>query len=279
MKMKLYDRIDKMVDGVKLAVGEEFAAYLYGSVMFDDYREDQSDVNVVFLTKYPLSDQQAENALHLRERLAEKSGDKRFAEFCGAVLSEEAFLKGDPTTAVVYAKSGATISHEGFAVSLCERYSMFAANKKLFGKDVFAEQPYPEQPEIVKEIKHRWSDVDVRSLGARKAFFAIYQAALDLYLLSCGEPCGKTDALLWAIENGVADERSLMQAVALRLTKEASKTEDAKSWARSDAPQQLLQTLVDKMLSAGVAERKRDDYDASQAATKRPPLKMRKRQL
>lgn len=83
------------------------ALYLHGSVVLGDFRQGWSDIDLLCLTERPLSREQAETLVRLRQKLLQEEPDNPFyRSFEGGFLTPEAFLRGTPDRVVYWGTGG-----------------------------------------------------------------------------------------------------------------------------------------------------------------------------
>ena len=110
--MTLKEAIQIMADEiVTILADNKTTIYLYGSVALDDFKLGWSDIDILVLTEYEITEQQSEELVGLRQSLLERyPGNMYFRLFEGGMLSAEAFFLNENDRTVYWGTSGQRIT-------------------------------------------------------------------------------------------------------------------------------------------------------------------------
>lgn len=193
--------------------------YLYGSVTMDDFRPGWSDVDLLALTRRPITPEQAERLLPLRQTLPKQYPELFFARsFEGGMLDIASFLKGYPTTVVYWGTSGQRIAerHHFDSFGLWELHH---CGWLLHGEDVRDLLPFPTPSDLHTDVARHLDAILHHGCGGRSlyAFGWLLDIARGLYTLRHDAVIPKTAAGEWALAHGLCpDEAALRLALAVR---------------------------------------------------------------
>ena len=193
--------------------------YLHGSATSDDFHPGWSDLDIVCFTETPLTDEQANELLMLRQTLAEKHGAHFFRALEGGFLPLDAFLSGEDCICAYWGTSGQKIKNNFHLNSFC-RTTLLDTGKLLFGPDVRARIPRPSMDALRADvIDHLKTVHEVSPLTGRSLYSAgwLFDVARGLYTLRTGGVAPKTRAGEWALENNLCpDPDDMRRALDLR---------------------------------------------------------------
>ena len=131
--------------GLQDRLGDHFLSlYLYGSAAMEDFRPGWSDLDLLCLTRAPLSPAQADALLPLRQSLAEAAPAVPFLRRAeGAVLSLAECRSCRCVRAVVWGSRGERLS-DGWLPDAFTLLSLHQCGCLLAGKEVRASLPRPD---------------------------------------------------------------------------------------------------------------------------------------
>ena len=194
--------------------------YLYGSATAGDFRPGWSDIDILVLTREPISMDQAEQLLHLRQTmLREEPGNPHYRSFEGGMLSLAGFLTGTPDTVVSWGTSGQRIDTRYHFDSFC-RMQLLDSGILLHGEDIREKLPRPTYADLKADVRRH--DASIRQ-HARRTGRELYSYGwlLDisrcLYTLRTGQIIPKTAAGEWALQEQLCPcADALTRAVQIR---------------------------------------------------------------
>lgn len=176
--------------------------YLYGSLTLDDFQPGWSDIDILCLTREPLSVRQAEDLVNLRQRLQEREPDNPFyRSFEGGMLTLDAFLSHKPDRVVYWGTSGQRITqHHTFdCFSMVE---LLEHGILLWGEDIRHQLTKPSYEALRQGIQGHYECVRKYAAGTRSfyTFGWFLDIARCIYTLRTGQIISKTAAGKWALE-------------------------------------------------------------------------------
>ncbi len=195
------------------------SVYLYGSAAMNDFCSGWSDIDLLVLTRTPITPQQAEALLMLRQELPKQHPEMRYARaFEGGMLALDAFIEHTPTTVVYWGTSGQRITDQHRFDSFC-LWELHHAGRLLHGKDIRHLLPLPTAEMLHADIARHLRTILEHGHGAPHlyAFGWLLDIARGLYTLRHDTVITKTAAGEWALTQGLCpDEDALRLALALR---------------------------------------------------------------
>lgn len=197
----------------------EPSIYLYGSVTMDDFRPGWSDIDLLVLTRAPITQEQAETLVDLRQSLPKQHPVMRYAHaFEGGMLALDAFLKGYPTTVVYWGTSGQRI-RERHQFSSIDLWELYHGGQLLHGADVRVFLPIPTPSNLHADVARHLDTILQHGHGDRGlyAFGWLLDIARGLYTLRHDAVISKTAAGEWVLAQHLCpDEAALRLALAVR---------------------------------------------------------------
>ena len=204
------------------AILEPFAPsiYLYGSCVLNDFKMGWSDIDILVLTKTPISEEQAARLVTLRQTLLEEEpNNPYFRSFEGGMLTLDTFLSGEADRVVYWGTSGERIT---------DRYQLDAFSAKLlvergillYGTDVRVRLPRPTFDDLKAAVRYHYDTIRkyVKKTGRNFYSFGwLLDISRCLYTLRTGKILSKTAAGEWALREDLCPcADALERAVAIR---------------------------------------------------------------
>ena len=218
----LKDSIKKMTAEIAAVLNENGpSVYLYGSVVLGDFRLGWSDIDLLVLTREPITAVQAEKLLHLRQSLTEGEPENPYYRlFEGGMLPLSAFLTDMPDTVVYWGTSGERITDRYVFDSFC-RLELLEIGVLLYGPDVREQITRPSYEDLRSDVRRHYEAVRAYGSTTGKSLYSfgwLLDISRCIYTLRTGKIIAKTKAGVWALENGLCpDAAALETAVDLRL--------------------------------------------------------------
>lgn len=197
-------------------LGEEaFSLYVHGSVVLGDFRPGWSDIDILCLTKAPLSPCQARRLLHLRQELATEHNDPGFRLLEGGILSLEAFLDASSTQAVYWGTSGEHLA-ETYALDPFSRQVLLDSGRLVYGKEIRPALTPPAMADIHRAIAAHLQVT--QRFGASPSPIIhgagwLLDTARGLYTLHTGHISAKTTAGEWALREQLVPAPAVLERV------------------------------------------------------------------
>ena len=208
--------------------GSDPSVYLYGSVPLSDFRPGWSDIDLLVLTGKHITPAQAEELLHLRQKLSASVLYARLFE--GGMLPLSAFLSGAPDTVVYWGTSGERITDRFAFDSFCTLELKDHA-VLLYGKDVRSLVPRPAYADLYADVERHLRSI--REYGGQTgeslySFGWLLDLSRCMYTLRTGLVAAKTGAGEWALQNGLCPvPEALETALRVRKTPELFRSDAA----------------------------------------------------
>lgn len=208
--------------------------YLYGSVTTEDYRPGWSDIDLLVLTMDPITEEQSDALLHLRQTLAARDPDTpHYRLFEGGMLDLGAFLSGEETRVVYWGTTGERIKAT-HAFSAFDRASLLQNGQLLLGRDVRRHIEMPDFPAIIEGISQHLQSVREHGAGSRSiyAYGWLLDVARCLYTLIEGKLTTKTAAAQWVLDQHLCPcPAELSMALTVRRQPELIRDESVLAYA------------------------------------------------
>jgi len=199
--------------------------YLFGSVVFDDFKLGWSDIDIIVLTEREIPERQADILVGLRQAMLEHYPcNPYFRLFEGGMLSVDAFLNGKNERTVYWGTSGQRIT-DNFKMDSFGMAELLDNGILVYGEDIRDRITYPTYAQIREDIVHHVRTA--REHGTSVGW--LLDIARGIYTLRTGKVISKTAAGEWALENNLCPDMGAMQK-AVRIRKEPGKySKDDKS--------------------------------------------------
>ena len=199
--------IDKMVRRISdILVSCVPTIYLYGSVALGDFKLGWSDIDILVLTQEPISEDQANQLVHLRQvMLSENPENPYYRSFEGGMLSLRAFLSGEPDRVVYWGTSGERITtryvFDSFSMS-----ELLDSGILLYGEDVRMRFTRPTYIDLKEDVRHHYETIRLYAGQTGRELYS-YGWLLDIsrciYTLRTGKIIAKTAAGEWALQEKI----------------------------------------------------------------------------
>lgn len=186
-------------------LGGNITLYLHGSVTMGDYRRGWSDIDILCLTKTPLTEAQLDALLMLRQELVNEMGDNIFRSFEGGILDCDAFLRGERGRAVYWGTSGQRVTDD-YAFDVFSRLALIDDGVLLMGGDVRDGLERPGRLELNEAIRRELDAVTAHAGDTGESVYSagwLFDIARCLYTLDTGKIAPKTRAMEWALQKGL----------------------------------------------------------------------------
>ena len=146
--------MERMTREITAILGKKaHSLWLYGSVVLDDFRLGWSDVDFLALSSGPLTAEEAERLLLLRQRLsAQEPGNPYYRCFEGIVADRDEYLRQDYTRVVYWGTSGQRVT-DRVGEDVFARYELAKYGRPVFGnpdRSLFRE---PDRGSLVRAVR------------------------------------------------------------------------------------------------------------------------------
>ena len=180
--------------------------YLYGSVVFDDFKPGWSDVDILVLTQKQITEEQANRLVNLREELhAEEPDNLYYRSFEGGMLTLDAFINKTTDRVVYWGTSGQRIA-DNYHFDSFSKKILLENGRLLYGEDVRDKLTVPTLTELKKDIENHLDSIRKYAHLSGKSLYSfgwMLDISRCLYTLRTGKIIAKTAAGEWALKEGL----------------------------------------------------------------------------
>lgn len=177
--------------------------YLYGSVVFDDFKSGWSDIDILVLTQKQITEEQANRLVNLRQEMrAEEPDNPYYRSFEGGMLTLDAFINKTPDRVVYWGTSGQRITDNYYFDSF-SRKILLENGRLLYGEEVRDKLTAPTFDELKKNIEKHLDSIRKYARLSGKSLYSfgwMLDISRCLYTLRTGKIIAKTAAGEWALK-------------------------------------------------------------------------------
>ncbi len=219
--MNLQSSINNMTARITdILLPDEPSIYLYGSCVLDDFQFGWSDIDILVLTEKPISEQQADKLVHLRQSISTaEPNNPLYRCFEGGMLTLDAFKHHVPAKVVYWGTSGQRIT-DSYSFSACNMKELLEHGRLLYGKDIREQLTPPCFEDIRADIRFHYETIRKYADSTGRSLYSfgwILDIARGIYTLHTGKIISKTAAGEWALQNHVfSNNAALETALAVR---------------------------------------------------------------
>lgn len=202
--------------------------YLYGSCVLGDFQFGWSDIDILVLTEKPISEQQANKLVCLRQSIAAaEPSNLLYRCFEGGMLSLDAFKRQVSTKVVYWGTSGQKIT-DSYHFDACCMKELFDYGRLIYGKDIREQLMQPSFADLKANIQIHYETIRkyANSTGRSiHSFGWLLDIARCIYTLRAGKIISKTDAGEWALQNCLFPDIDVLE-IALAVRKNPQKFQE-----------------------------------------------------
>ena len=189
--------------------------YLYGSATAGDFRLGWSDLDILALTQVQITPEQAGKLLFLRQEMLEKEPDNPYyRSFEGGMLDLPSFLKGRPSSRVVYwGTRGQRVTNAYSLDSFCMT-QLLESGVLLHGLEIREQLSKPCFEDLRADVAAHFRTIRRHGGEAGRSFYAfgwLLDIARGLYTLKTGRVASKTAAGEWALKNCLCPDKDALE--------------------------------------------------------------------
>lgn len=235
--MDLQKQIQTMSSSIQNILDMPVSIYLYGSITMGDFQYGWSDIDLLCLTGYSITQDQAQRLVGLRQELVEQYRDPVYRLFEGGILSLQSLLNGTPDTVVYWGTSGQQITDTHYFDSF-SRYELKTNGVLIAGRDIRTMIALPSNTNMRKAIQLTYEIIRKRAVQTDESLYSygwLLDIARCIFTLRTGDVIAKTQAGEWALEQQLCPVPETLKKVLL-VRKEPLKYKDDptfKAWTRS----------------------------------------------
>lgn len=202
--------------------------YLYGSCVLDDFRFGWSDIDILVLTEKPISEQQADKLVSLRQSInAAEPNNPIYRCFEGGMLTLDAFKYHVPTKVVYWGTSGQRIT-DNYHLDACCMKELFDYGCLMYGKDIREQLTPPSFEDIKANIQFHYETIRKYANSSGRSIYSfgwLLDIARGIYTLRTGKIISKTAAGEWALQNCLFPNTAALE-IALAVRKNPQKFQE-----------------------------------------------------
>ena len=187
------------------------SVWLYGSVVFYDFRPGWSDIDLIIFSEDEISDVQARELLTLRQALAAAEPDNAYYRcFEGVIVNLEEYRSGAFRRLVYWGTSGQRImSH--YELDTFSRYELAKYGRSVFGADDRSIFELPGKSELAAAVRKHYDAIRKYAVRTDESLYScgwLLDIARCVYTLRYRDVIAKTQAGVWALEEHVFPEEA-----------------------------------------------------------------------
>ncbi len=235
--------------------GRVYGAWLYGSAAMEDFRLGWSDIDFVALINEPISENQAQSVLMLRQdMLKAEPQNLYFRSFEGVIASLDEYRSRSFQRLVYWGTSGQRITDrytpDAFSLFELANYGIPLCSSKAWIL------PAPGRDTLVSAVRSHYETIRKCAVQTDESLYScgwLLDIARCIYTLRHNDVISKTRAGLWALEEHLfSDEVPLRKTVEIRQHPLSFKgKQDIKLWLKGLGPvvQQYADVLEHELKS------------------------------
>lgn len=202
--------------------------YLYGSYVLDDFRFGWSDIDILVLTEKPISEQQADKLVCLRQSMiAAEPCNTIYRCFEGGMLTLDAFKHHVPTKVVYWGTNGQRITDSYHFDAFCMK-ELFDYGQLIYGKDIREQLTLPSFEDLKANIQFHYKTIRKYASSSGRSIYSfgwLLDIARGIYTLRTGKIISKTAAGEWALQNCLFPDTAALE-IALAVRKNPQKFQE-----------------------------------------------------
>lgn len=230
------ESIDRLINEIVTIMGGDIECiWLYGSIVLNDFRLGWSDIDFIALTRKPITNEQAEKMLLLRQALSAKEPDNLYyRSFEGIIANRDEFLLKKFSRLVYWGTSGQRIT-DNYQMDCFSMFELAKYGKCVFGNDDRTIFPLPRREEIIKAVQNHYTIIRKYGQETGDSLYScgwLFDIARCLYTLKYNDIIGKTQAAVWGLESHLfSNEDALIKAIEIRQNPmQYKENESTKRW-------------------------------------------------
>ncbi|WDV48010.1 nucleotidyltransferase domain-containing protein [Clostridiaceae bacterium M8S5] len=205
---------------VDILDSNEISIYIVGSVTSGDFKLGWSDIDILCLTKSPITDKQANKLVYLRQKLLKDNpNNKYFRLFEGGFMSFDTFKNKTRDTVVYWGTRGQRIT-ETYHFDSFGMYELITRGLLLYGNDLRGELTMPTYSQLRNDVINHYETIRKYAIKTNRSIYSagwMLDIARGIFTLKTGEVITKTKAGEWALEKQLCPTpETLIKAIKLR---------------------------------------------------------------
>ncbi len=204
---KMTHAIDEIMDG------NVYGVWLYGSVALDDFRLGWSDIDFVALTDGPISQNQAERLVFLRQAMLQReTHNPYYRSFEGVIAARGEYGRQSFQRLVYWGTRGQRVT-DRYASDAFSGLELAKCGKSAYGKEPWI-LPAPGREEVIKAIRAHLDTIRTCAVQTDESLYScgwLLDIARCVYTLRHNDIIAKTQAGVWALEEHVFPEEAVLR--------------------------------------------------------------------
>ena len=210
---KMMHEIDSRADG------HIYGAWLYGSVVLDDFQQGWSDIDFVTLIDGPVSESQAEKLLMLRQDMLIAEPDNPYYRSFEGVIANLYEIRSRSFQRLVYwGTSGQRVTNQ-FTPDVFSLFELANYSVPVYGEKAWI-LPTPGREELVNAVRGHYDAIRKYAVETNESLYScgwLLDIARCIYTLRQNDVISKTQAGFWALEEYLfSDEAPLRKTLEIR---------------------------------------------------------------
>ena len=215
------ESINRMILEIAKILNQQlYSAWLYGSVVLNDFQLGWSDIDFIAFASAPITEMQAEQLVMLRQSLSNEFPENPFYRcFEGGIINLSEYLTKNYTKLVYWGTTGQRIT-DSYEMDVFSRYELAKYGKLVYGKgdrEMFA---VPSREELVSAIKNHHDSIRKYAIQTNESIYScgwLLDIARCIYTLKYNDIIGKTQAGIWALNEHIfSDEEPMRKTLKIR---------------------------------------------------------------
>ena len=234
--------IIRMADSVTGIPGMQVnSIWLFGSVVFDDFRPGWSDIDWLVLTNHPITVHQSQQLAELRQAMTEKEPDNSYyRSFEGIIANRDEYFQDSYTKLVYWGTSGQRIT-DHYQQDVFSVYELSKYGRSVYGENdrsIFAE---PTAAQLKAAVKQHYESIRRYAVQTDEKLYScgwLLDIARCIYTLRNNDIIAKTQAGFWALSEQIfTDEEPLRRTLTIRQHPMVYRDrEDVRQWLKELGP-------------------------------------------
>ncbi|MBR3106569.1 MAG: DUF4111 domain-containing protein [Clostridia bacterium] len=196
------------------------SVWLYGSIVLDDFQPGWSDIDLIALATDPITPEQADRLVTLRQALTEEEPSNRYYRWMEGIIVPVSEYQNQAFTRLVYwGTSGQRITDK-YRSDPFARFELAKYGRLVFGSADKALFPLPDQAELTAAIQRHYETIRTFAVQTDESLYScgwLLDIARCIYTLRHHDVIGKTQAGKWALSQHLfPDEAPLKTALLIR---------------------------------------------------------------
>lgn len=245
----MLESITKMTNEISAIMdGKIHNAWLYGSVVLDDFRLGWSDIDFIVLTSEKITERQAQSLVTLRQTLLKKEPENPYyRSFEGIIANLDEYRSNHFSRLIYWGTTGQRITST-YELDAFSRYELAKYSKSVFGKDDWSLFSMPDRQTMISAVRTHYETIRKYATQTDEQLYScgwLLDIARCIYTLRYHDVISKTQAGIWALNAHIfPDETPLRKAIEIRQHPLLFRDrEDVKRWLEKLGP--VIQRYAD----------------------------------